>query len=80
MSYDFTCLVAACGGDLYAQLACDPAQAAFVSVDERGKAVLNIERHELRANRVTDKRRLDDAKARSQFAHGECRLQVEQAQ
>lgn len=55
MSHHFTGLVTACGGDLQEQAACDPAQTRLVSLDEHGEALLNMERHEARADRVTDK-------------------------
>lgn len=56
MSGYFACLVTACSGDLHSELVCKPAQLWFARLDERGKAILNIEGHELLTGRVINKR------------------------
>ena len=52
----FACLVTASSGDLHSELACKPAQLWFGSLNERGKALLNIEGHELLAGLVINNR------------------------
>ena len=56
MSCDFARFVTARSGDLHSELARKPAQSWLLHLNERRKALLNVERHELLAGFVINKR------------------------